>query len=59
MLEPVIYLVVCVLAPLCGRQSGMGLLGTFILAIITAPLLVSPVPLLTGPSCRVNWCRDP
>ena len=57
MLQPIIYLVVCLLAILCCNQSGTGFFGTFILAIITAPLMVLPVLLLTGPSRRVNWCR--
>ena len=54
MLEPIIYLVVCLLAILCCNQGGTGFFGTFILAIITAPLMVLPVLLLTGPSRRVN-----
>jgi hypothetical protein len=37
----------------------MGFLGTFILAIITTPLVVLPVLLLTGPSRRIEWRRCP
>ena len=37
----------------------MGFVGTFILAIITTPLVVLPVLLLTGPSRRVEWRHRP
>jgi hypothetical protein len=35
----------------------MGFFGTFILAVITTPLVVLPVLLLTGPSRRIEWRR--
>jgi hypothetical protein len=37
----------------------MGFFGTFILAIITTPLVVLPVLLITGPSSRVEWRYRP
>ena len=59
MLEPIVYIILCVLTGLCGSQRRMGFFGTFILAIITTPLVVLPVLLLTGPSRRVEWRRRP
>jgi len=55
MLEPIVYIILCLLTGLCGSQRRMGFLGTFILAIITTPLVVLPVLLLTGPSRRIEW----
>jgi hypothetical protein len=57
MLEPIVYIILCVLTGLCGSQRRMGFFGTFILAIVTTPLVVLPVLLLTGPSRRVEWRR--
>jgi len=59
MLEAIIYIILCLLTGLCGSQRRMGFLGTFILAIITTPLMVLPVLLLTGPSRRIEWRRCP
>jgi len=55
MLEAIIYIILCLLTGLCGSQRRMGFFGTFILSIITTPLVVLPVLLLTGPSRRIEW----
>jgi len=55
MLEPLIYIVLCVLTGMCGSQRRMGFLGTFVLALVTTPLVVLPILLITGPSRR--WQR--
>jgi hypothetical protein len=59
MLEPIVYTILCLLTGLYGSQRRMGFFGTFILAIITTPLVVLPVLLLTGPSRRIEWGRCP
>jgi len=59
MLEAIIYIILCLLTGFCGSQRRMGFFGTFILAIITTPLVVLPVLLLTGPSRRIEWRRCP
>jgi hypothetical protein len=33
----------------------MGFIGTFLLALVTTPLVVLPLLLITGPSRRVEW----
>jgi len=55
MLEPLLYIVLCVLTGMCGSQRRMGFLGTFVLALVTTPLVVLPILLITGPSRR--WQR--
>jgi hypothetical protein len=57
MIEPIIYVVLCLLTGLCGIHRRMGFFGTFLLAIVTTPLVVLPILLLTGPSRRVDWYR--
>jgi hypothetical protein len=57
MLESIVYLIFCVLTGLCGIERRMGFFGTFLLAIVTTPLVVLPVLLLTGPSRRMEWHR--
>lgn len=57
MVEAIIYIAFCVLTGLCGSQRRMGFLGTFIIALVTTPLVVLPILLLTGPSRRVEWHR--
>jgi hypothetical protein len=60
MLETIIYLAFCVLTGLCGVGRRMGFFGTFFFAVVTTPLVVLPVLLLTGPSSRqVEWRRRP
>jgi len=55
MLESIVYIVFCVLTGLCGIERRMGFFGTFLLAVVTTPLLVLPVLVTTGPSRRVEW----
>ena len=55
MLEALVYIAFCVLTGMCGSQRRMGFIGTFIFALVTTPLVVLPVLLLTGPSGRVVW----
>ncbi len=57
MLEAVVYILFCVLTGLCGIDRRLGVVGTFILAVVATPLLVLPILLLTGPSRRVEWRR--
>jgi hypothetical protein len=57
MLEPIVYIVLCVLTGLCGSRRRMGVLGTFLLALILTPVVMLPVLLLTGPSGRIEWRR--
>jgi hypothetical protein len=55
MVETTLYVVFCFLTGLCGVNRRMGFFGTFVLALITTPLVVLPVLLLTGQSRRVEW----
>jgi hypothetical protein len=55
MVEATIYVVFCVLTGFCGITRRMGFFGTFVIALVTTPLVVLPVLLLTGPSRRVEW----
>jgi hypothetical protein len=55
--EAIVYLIFCFLTGLCGVNRRMGFIGTFIIALVTTPLVVLPVLLLTGPSRRVEWRR--
>jgi hypothetical protein len=57
MLELVIYITLCVLTGLCGTHRRMGFIGTFLLTLVTTPLVMLPVLLLTGPSRSVEWRR--
>ncbi len=57
MLESIVYIIFCALTGLCGVERRMGFLGTFLLALVTTPLLVLPLLLITGPSRRVEWRR--
>ena len=57
MLESVIYVVFCLLTGFCGIDRRMGFFGTFLLALLTTPLVVLPLLLLTGPNRRVEWRR--
>jgi hypothetical protein len=47
------------LTGLCGIGRRMGFLGTFGLALITTPLVVLPLLLITGPSRNTEWRRGP
>jgi hypothetical protein len=57
MLEPIIYIVLCVFTGFCGSHRRMGVFGTFLLALVLTPLVMLPVLLLTGPSRRIEWRR--
>jgi hypothetical protein len=57
MLEATIFLIFCILTGFLGMDRRMGFFGTFIFALITTPLVVLPILLLTGPSGRVRWHR--
>jgi hypothetical protein len=49
--------VFCALTGLCGIGRKLGFFGTFFLALITTPLVVLPLLLITGPSRNVEWRR--
>jgi hypothetical protein len=57
MIEATIYIAFCVLTGLCGIDRRMGFFGTFLLALITTPLVVLPILLLAGPSRRAESRR--
>jgi hypothetical protein len=57
MVESIIYIIFCVLTGLCGSDRRLGFFVTFLLALVTTPLVVLPVLLLTGPNRRVEWRR--
>ncbi|MEJ2376072.1 MAG: hypothetical protein P8Y53_01850 [Pseudolabrys sp.] len=57
MLETIIYVIFCILTGLCGIDRRMGFLGTFLLALVTTPLIVLPLLLITGPNRRFEWRR--
>jgi hypothetical protein len=59
MLEPIIYIVLCVFTAFCGSYRRMGVFGTFLLALVLTPLVMLPVLLITGPSRRIEWRRRP
>jgi hypothetical protein len=54
MVEVTLYVAFCVLTGFCGINRRMGFFGTFVIALITTPLVVLPVLLLTGQSRRVE-----
>jgi hypothetical protein len=57
MLESIIYVVFCLLTGICGIDRRMGFFGTFALALVTTPLVVLPLLLITGPNRRIEWRR--
>jgi len=57
MVEVVIYVIFCLLTGLCGIDRRLGFFGTFLVALVTTPLVVLPVLLITGPSRRAEWRR--
>lgn len=57
MIESVIYVVFCALTGVCGIGRRMGFFGTFGLALITTPLVVLPLLLITGPAKNAEWRR--
>jgi hypothetical protein len=62
MLEAIVCLIFCViccvLAGLCGGRC-MSVFGTLRLALVSTPLVVLPILLITGPSRRVEWRYRP
>jgi hypothetical protein len=52
MLEALVYIAFCLLTGLCGIERRMGFFGTFLLALVTTPLVVLPMLFITGPSRR-------
>ena len=42
MIEVVVYIVFCALTGLCGIGRKLGFFGTFLLALVTTPLVVLP-----------------
>ncbi len=57
MVEAIVCIFICVLTGFCGRDRRIGFFGTFIIAVITTPLVVLPVLLLTAPSRQVERRR--
>lgn len=57
MVEAILYVFICVLTSLCGRDTRIGFLGTFIATLFFTPLLVLPALLLMGPSHRIERNR--
>jgi hypothetical protein len=57
MIETVAYIVFCLLTGLCGIGRRLGFFGTFVLALVTTPLVVLPLLLITGPSRRFELRR--
>jgi hypothetical protein len=53
----IVYILVCLLTGFCGSHRRMGFWGTFLLALLTTPLVVLTVLFITGPSRRVEWRR--
>jgi hypothetical protein len=49
MVEASLYIVFCALTGLCGIGRKMGFFGTFVLALVTTPLVVLPILLITAP----------
>ena len=55
MLEAILYIFICVLTGLCGKDSRIGFFGTFLIALVTTPLVVLPaLMLLRGPYQRAD-----
>lgn len=55
MVEVTLYLVFCVLTGLYGLERRLGFFGIFLLALVTTPVLVMPVLLITAPRRRIEW----
>jgi hypothetical protein len=51
------YIIVCLLTGFCGTNRRMGFWGTFLLALVTTPVVVWFVLFITGPSRRIEWRR--
>lgn len=46
MVEAILYILICVLTGLCGRNTRIGAVGTFIIAVLVTPLLLLPTLML-------------
>jgi hypothetical protein len=58
MLEAILYIFICALTGLCGKDSRIGFFGTFLIALVMTPLVVLPaLMLLRGPYRRVDRSR--
>lgn len=55
MIEVVIYIIFCALTALFGSHRRMGFIGTFVLTLLTTPLIMIPVLVLTGQSSKAQW----
>ena len=58
MVEAIVYIAFCLLTGLFGSQRRLGFVGTFIASLVTTPLVVLPVLVLTAPR-RVDWQQRP
>ena len=54
MLEAIVYMPSAFSRHFAASNAEWDLFGTFLLALVTTPLLVLPVLLITGPSRRVD-----
>lgn len=52
MVEAVLYILICILTGFCGKDTRIGFLGTFIIAVVVSPLLVLPALMLVDLSRR-------
>ena len=57
MIETAIYVAFCALTGLFGSHRRMGFIGTFLLTLLTTPLVMIPVLVLTSPSRRLRQGR--
>ena len=54
MIELVIYVALCAVTGLFGMDRRLGFIGTFVLTLLTTPLIMIPVLLLPGRSARAQ-----
>ena len=57
MIETEIYVAFGALTGLFGSHRRMGFIGTFLLTLLTTPLVMIPVLVLTSPSRRLRQGR--
>lgn len=57
MVEAILYIFICVLTGVCGWNTRIGLLGTFIIALVVTPLPVLSALMLTSSSRPVERNR--
>lgn len=46
MVEAILYISICILTGLCGKNTRIGFLGTFLIAVVVSPLLLLPAIML-------------